>query len=187
MLSSNLLKCKIPICGGGVGEGSRNMMLSSNLLESKIPIYGGGGMGGFVEFDAEFKFAKIQNSHLWGGLGGGFVEFDGEFKFAKNQNSHLCVCVCVCVWGGGFQLLMLSPNLVKKNFFCEKFSKFSGKNWNGFVLGFEYRVVRYTKYSEPQLWKDSNINQPATHTQVNEAIIKRKLHKPSSFEANEVV
>ena len=46
---------------------------------------------------------------------------------------------------------MLSPNLLKKkkNFF-EKFSKFLGKNWNGFVLGFEYRVVRYTKYSEPQ-------------------------------------
>ena len=40
--------------------------------------------------------------------------------------------------------------LKKKKKFCEKFSKFSGKNWNGFVLGFEYRVVRYTKYSEPQ-------------------------------------
>ena len=47
----------------------RNLMLSSNLLKSKIPICG----GGFVEFDVEFKFAKIQNSHLWavGGGGGG--------------------------------------------------------------------------------------------------------------------
>ena len=68
------------------------------------------------------------------------MEFDVEFRFAKIQNSHLCVCVCV--WGGGvggtnFQLLMLSPNLLKKKiFFCEKFSKFLGKNvpGNGFRL-----------------------------------------------------
>ena len=63
---------------------------------------------------------------------------------AKIQNSHV-------QWGGGgvggtnFQLLMLSPNLLKKKkkkkIFCEKFSKFSGKNWNGFVLDFEYQVV----------------------------------------------
>ena len=55
---------------GGWGGGSWNLMLSSNLLKSKIPICGRGG--GFVEFDAEFKFAKIQNSHLWGwgGVGG---------------------------------------------------------------------------------------------------------------------
>ena len=107
-------------------------MLSSNLLKSKIPML----RGGFVEFDAEFKFAKIQNSHVqgWGGggswnlmlssnllkskipmlkrWGGGLVEFDAEFKFAKIKN------------------------------FCEKISKFSGKNWNGFVLDFEYQVVR---------------------------------------------
>ena len=80
-----------------------------------------------MEFDGEFKFAKIQKSHFvgWGKRGGGwwnqFPTFDAEFKFAK-----------------------------KKIFFCEKFSKFSGKNWNGFVLVFEYRVVRYTSYSEPQ-------------------------------------
>ena len=58
------------MCVGGGGEGSRNLMLSSNLLKSKIPICGGGG--GFIEFDVEFKFAEIQNSHLWGdGVGGG--------------------------------------------------------------------------------------------------------------------
>ena len=38
---------------------------------------------------------------------------------------------------------MLSQNLLKRKiFFCKKFSKFSGKNWNGFVLDFEYQVVR---------------------------------------------
>ena len=47
MLSSNLLKSKIPISGEG-GEGGTNfqlLMLSSNLLKSKIPISGGGGGG----------------------------------------------------------------------------------------------------------------------------------------------
>ena len=60
-------------------------MLSSNLLKSKIPILRGGG--GFTEFDAEFKFAKIQNSYVEGG--GGSTEFDAEFKFAKIQNSYV--------------------------------------------------------------------------------------------------
>ena len=39
------------------GRGSWNLMLSSNLLKSKIPMVRVGG--GLVEFDAEFKFAKI--------------------------------------------------------------------------------------------------------------------------------
>ena len=97
-------------------------MLSSNLLKSKIPI--SGGLGGWLyqlsTFDAEFKFAKIQNSHF-GGRGGGvggtnfqllmlssnllkskipisggggrgwwnqLSTFDAEFKFAQIQNSH---------------------------------------------------------------------------------------------------
>ena len=52
-----------------MGEGGlRNLMLSSNLLKSKIPICW--GRGRFTEFDAECKLAKIQNSHLWGGGGG---------------------------------------------------------------------------------------------------------------------
>ena len=88
------------------GGVSWNLMLSSDLLISKIPICGGRG---FLEFDVEFRFANIQNSHLWRG---------GR------------------VGGTNFQLLMLSPNLLKKKFFCEHFSKFSGKNvpGNGFRL-----------------------------------------------------
>ena len=113
----------------------------------------GGGGGGccwnqLSTFDAEFKFAKNQNSYgRWGGGGGWWNQlatFDAEFKVAKNQNFHVW-------WGGGgetnFQLLMLSPNLLKKSF-CEQFSKFSGKNVNGFVLDFEYQVVRHK--GEPQ-------------------------------------
>ena len=50
--------------GGWVG-GSWNLMLSSNLLKSKIPIL---REGGFTEFNAEFKFAKIQNSYVEGGV-----------------------------------------------------------------------------------------------------------------------
>ena len=43
MLSSNLLKSKIPMLRGGV---SWNLMLSSNLLKSKIPMLRGGGVHG---------------------------------------------------------------------------------------------------------------------------------------------
>ena len=43
-------------------------MLSSNLLKPKIPMLRGGGV--LMEFDAEFKFAKIQNSHVEGGFRG---------------------------------------------------------------------------------------------------------------------
>ena len=103
------------------------LMLSSNLLKSKIPMSGeGGGVGfhgnQFLTFDAEFKFAEIQHSHVR--LGGGFMEtnfqllmlssnllkskipmsgegggvgfhgnqfltFDAEFKFAEIQHSHV--------------------------------------------------------------------------------------------------
>ena len=38
-------------------------MLSSNLLKSKIPMLRGGSW----KFDAVFKFAKIPNSHVEGG------------------------------------------------------------------------------------------------------------------------
>ena len=152
MLSSNLLKSKIPMFrvggvvggnqfptfdaefkfakiqnphvqggwGGGLVETNFQLfMLSSNLLKSKIPMFRVGGVVGgnqFPTFDAEFKFAKIQNPHVQGGGGGvggnQFPTFHAEFKFAKIQNSH--------VQGRGgwlvetnFQLLMLSSNLLK--------------------------------------------------------------------------
>ena len=69
------------------------LMLSSNLLKSKIPMSSWGGGGGWNEVST----------------------FDAESKLA-----------------------------IKKKF-CEKFSKFSGKNGNGFVLDFEYQVVRLYK------------------------------------------
>ena len=48
-------------------------MLSSNLLKSKIPMSVGGGCwwNQLSTFDAEFKFSKIQNSHGGRGVGGG--------------------------------------------------------------------------------------------------------------------
>ena len=107
MLSPNLLKSQNSHVGWGRGRGGLRetnfqlLMLSPNLLKSQIPMSDGGGGGGwgvgvggnqFPTFDAESKFAKIQNSHVWwdggGGGGGGLVETN-------------------------FQLLMLSPNLLK--------------------------------------------------------------------------
>ena len=61
MLSSNLLKSKIPMSSGGGGGGLvanfQLLMLSSNLLKSKIPMssWGGGGGGG-VLVDPTFNF-----------------------------------------------------------------------------------------------------------------------------------
>ena len=118
MLSSNLLKSKIPILWGG--EGLCNLMLSSNLLKSKLRI--GGGSRNWM---LSLNLLKSKIPILWWGGGGWwnqFPTFDAEFNFA-----------------------------LKKIFWGEKFSKFSGKTWNGFVLVFEYRVVRYMKYSEPQI------------------------------------
>ena len=141
------------LCPGGGEEGVSGtnfqlLMLSSNLLKSKIPISGGevGGWGWWNQlstFDAEFKFAKIQNSYVQGGGGGGgwgvggtnfqllmlssnllkfkipmargggwwnqLSTFDAEFKFAKIENSY----VGKGVGGTSFQLLMLSSNLLK--------------------------------------------------------------------------
>ena len=63
--------------GGFMETNFQLLMLSSNLLKSKIPMSGWGGGGGWVcgnqfpTFDAEFKFAKIQNSHVQWGEGGG--------------------------------------------------------------------------------------------------------------------
>ena len=57
-------------------------MLSSNLLKSKIPMLRVGG--GFTEFDAEFKFTKIQNSYVEGGWGGrGVYSFKSGVKVTE--------------------------------------------------------------------------------------------------------
>ena len=57
-----------------------------------------------------------------GGLGEGsqFPTFDAESKFAKIQNSHVRWEGDGGVGGPNFQLLMLSPNLLKKIFFGGK-------------------------------------------------------------------
>ena len=61
MLSSNLLKSKIPMLR--VGGDLQNLMLSSNLLKSQNSHIegGGGGDGELMVFDAESKFAKKTN------------------------------------------------------------------------------------------------------------------------------
>ena len=88
------------------------------MLKSQIPMSRVGG-GGLEETNFELlmlspNLLKSQNSHVQGGRGGGnqFPTFDAESKFAKIPNSH--------VQGRGeglvetnFQLLMLSPNLLK--------------------------------------------------------------------------
>ena len=56
--------------GGGVGGTNfQLLMLSSNLLKSKIPMSSGGGGWGWWNqlslFDAELKFAQIQNCYVW--------------------------------------------------------------------------------------------------------------------------
>ena len=52
----------LPIREVGGGGISGNLLLSSDLLKSKIPICrGGGGLRNLM-----FRFAKIENSHLWG-------------------------------------------------------------------------------------------------------------------------
>ena len=141
MLSSNLLKSTIPICGGEGGI-LQNLMLSSNLLKSKIPICGGGvegGGGGLVEFDVEFKFTKIQNSHLcvWG------VGWGGSQNLMLSSNllkSKIPICGGGGVWNQFSQLLMLSPNLLKK----KKFLSFQVKGaWEWFwIFNTEWFAIR---------------------------------------------
>ena len=102
--------------GGGRVVGGTNfqlLMLSSNLLKSKIPMSSGGG-NQLSTFDAEFKFAKIQNSYVqWGG-GGGAVETN--FQLLILSSNLLKSKIPMSSGGGGgtnFQLLMLSSNLLK--------------------------------------------------------------------------
>ena len=139
MLSSNLLKSKIPTFrwGGGLVETNfQLLMLSSNLLKSQIPMFRWGRVSGNQFPKVNFKFSKSSPELKFSFWGGGLVETN-------------------------FQLLMLSPNLLKSKKiykgFWWKFSKFSGKKvpGNGFGLwvpsGSRIRSIR-----EPQ--KESSLN-----------------------------
>ena len=70
-------------------------------------VWGGGGGRGvqLPTFDAESKFTKITNS-LYGKGGGELPTFDAESKSAIIPHSLYSK-------RGNFQLLMLSPNLLK--------------------------------------------------------------------------
>ena len=146
MLSSNLLKSKIPMSGeeGGGGFMETNfqlLMLSSNLLKFKIPMSGGGGGHGnqFQTFDAEFKFSKIQNSYVqWGG--GGFVET--SFQLLMLSSNFLKSKIPMSGGGGGGEGWWNQLSTFDAEFkFAKQKKKFSGKSGNGFVLDFAYQVV----------------------------------------------
>ena len=98
----------------GGGTNFQLLMMSSNLLKSKISI-SGEGVGGtnfqLLMASSNLLKPKIPISGEGGGWWNQLSTFDAESKFTL------------------------------KKFFCKKFSKFLGKNWNGFVLNFEYRVV----------------------------------------------
>ena len=87
------------------------LMLSSNLLKYQIPWWGAGGVhdGQLPTFDAESKSPKIPN--LLGGGGCMMANFQLLMLSPNLLKSQIC-------WEGGcmtanFQLLMLSPNLLK--------------------------------------------------------------------------
>ena len=85
MLSSNLLKSKIPFLGGGVGVDGTNfqlLMLSSNLLKSKFPFLGG-VVGGtnfqHLMLSSNLLKSKIPISGGGGGWWNQLSTFDAEF------------------------------------------------------------------------------------------------------------
>ena len=62
-------------------------MLSSNLLKSKIPILWSGGW--LAEFGTEFKFTQVQNSHFvgeGGGVGGLGWGGGGSWNLVPSSN-----------------------------------------------------------------------------------------------------
>ena len=104
---------------------------------------------------------------IWGGGG-----YSRKLMLSSNLlKSKIPMC------GGGtyFQLLMLSPNLLKK-MFCEKFSKFSGKKHNGFVLDFEYQVVPLYKVQANHNKLTFYVFQPFTPALSNRKKIRNPLY-----------
>ena len=103
-------------------EGAQDGPAHQQCLKSKSPFTVGGGGGGGVHggqlptFDAESKSAKIPKSLYGEGGGGGVVHvgqlptFDAESKSAKIPKSLYSGGGCMTA---NFQLLMLSPNLLK--------------------------------------------------------------------------
>ena len=117
MLSSNLLKSKIPILGGRGGVGGTNfqlLMLNSNLPFPKSRGEGRSWWNPLSTFDAEFKFAKILNSYFRGGGVG-----RNNFQLLMLSSNLLKSKIPISGKGGegvggtNFQLLMLSSNLLK--------------------------------------------------------------------------
>ena len=88
ILSSYLLKSKIPMSSWGGGVGGTNfqlLMLSSNLLKSKIPMSGGGG-GGRQVGGTNFQILMLSSNLLkklkfLGKKHNGFV-FNFEYQVA---------------------------------------------------------------------------------------------------------
>ena len=133
-------------------------MLSSNLLKSKIPMLrlGGGGreVGGnqFSTFDTEFIFAKIQNSHVEVGWGGGGRLVETNFQLLMLSPNLLKTKMPCPVGRGGwwnqFPTFDAESKFAKKKNFCEKCSKFSGKKVPG--NGFGLWVPSGSRIREPQ-------------------------------------
>ena len=88
--------------GGGGGINFQLLMPSSNLLKSKIPISGGGGGVWWNQLSMPSSNLLKSKIPISGGGGG--------------------------VAGTNFQLLMLSSNLLKKNFFAKNFLSFRTKS-----------------------------------------------------------
>ena len=137
----------------------------AKIQNSHVEGWGGGWWNQFPTFDAEFEFAKIQNSHVKGGNQFPTFDAEFKFAKIQNSHVEGGWVAGGRVGGTNFQFLMQSLNLLKskipmsrvgggcwwnqfptfdaeskfalkKNFFCEKFSKFSGKKvpGNGFGL-----------------------------------------------------
>ena len=142
--------------GGGGRGGSQNLMLSSNLLKSKIPIL----RGGLTEFDAEFKFAKNQNSHVEVGGGGGSWNLMLSSNWLKSKipmlggglqnlmlSSNLLKSKIPMLRGGGLMEYDAESKFAKKkNIFAKNFLSFRTKIGTVLLWTLSTKWFPYTKY-----------------------------------------